>query len=168
MKKNHLYLSLLCGIVVGILLPSFLQNPVHAESTPKLPPGGERKEDLLSSHQTEARYDGIQFIPCRFLTSLCPDRCGHAKNVAMFTILSYLDYQKTGEYGDEKQMVFSVDVSSPVSESSPENEIRKTIAELKEGDVVRLDWNHIYVTEKGNSFPERPVTRLERLDKQEK
>lgn len=161
MKKNHLYLSLFLGMIVGIAVPFLFQPSARAEQQPQNVTPPSRQEDILSSHQTKARYDGIHFIPCRFRTALCPDKCGHSKNVAMFTVITYLDYKKTGEYGDEKQMVFSVDVSSPVTQASFADKVRQTISHLKDGAIVRLDWNHIYVTDKGSSFPERPVTKLE-------
>ena len=154
--------------MAGFALPMFLQSPVCAETEKNMKEEKSRTEKLLSSHQTEARFDGIQFIPCRFMTSLCPDKCGHAKNVAVFTISKYIDYKKTGKYGDEQQTVFFVDVSSPINGNSFASKIRQAIAHLKEGNTVRLDWNHIYVTEGGSSFPERPVTKLETLEIKEK
>lgn len=123
---------------------------------------GDEKRDTLSVHETIARFDGTEFIPCHFRTALCPDRCGHARTVAWFSILRYEKYEKKGQYGDEKATRFPMPISG---EASPEvDPVRiEVVKKLKPGDWVKLDWVHEYVHRDGSSFPERVVTRLERI-----
>ena len=119
--------------------------------------------ETLSVHRTLARYEGVVDQPCRFLTSLCPDRCDHGGRYAKFAIVEYTDYQKPGEYGDPKQETFLVRVAH--KDGSPDETtpapLRKVIGELREGQIVGLDWTHVYVTSpSGSKWPERIVTRL--------
>ena len=44
------------------------------------------------------------FKPHPFLHTI--DKCGHGGQVAVFTIVRYINYEKPGQYGDEKQAVF--------------------------------------------------------------
>lgn len=70
---------------------------------------------------------------CRFLTSLCPDKCDHARDFAVFRIVKYLDYRKPGKYGDEKQEQLMVDVNpahKPILQSA---DILKKISALNRG-----------------------------------
>lgn len=122
----------------------------------------EEKRETLSVHETIARFDGIQGQPCMYKTALCPDRCGHAKLLAWFTILRYEKYAKPGQYGDEKTDRFAMPVSGEASpEMNPAN--AEIVKGLKPGAWVRLNWVHEYVTKDGCSYPERAVTRLERI-----
>ena len=73
----------------------------------------------------EAEFTGIIHRKCRFLTSLCPDKCDHARDFAVFRIVKYLDYRKPGKYGDEKQDQLMVDVTD-------------ADYEIKQGDEVVL------------------------------
>lgn len=130
-----------------------------------------RTSEVLSTHSTLATYAGTAEQPCRFLTSLCPDRCGHASTVATFRIVRYLGYEKPGQYGDEQKDVFHVRVSGGRTHGgdTATPEVAALIATLASGDKVLLDWEHLYVTAKyangGEAkFPERPVTKLERAD----
>lgn len=123
---------------------------------------GEEKRDTLSIHETIARFDGTEFMPCRFRTALCPDRCGHARTVALFSILRYEKFEKKGQYGDEQTTRFSMPLSGDVSPEVDPMRI-EIVKRLKPGDWVRLDWVHEYVHRDGSSFPERVVTRLERI-----
>ena len=52
---------------------------------------------LLSSHDTVARFTGIKDHRCMGRTALCPDRCGDSGNLASFTVVRYLDYRKPGD-----------------------------------------------------------------------
>lgn len=124
------------------------------------------KRELLSSHRTEARFEGIQDHRCRGLTSLCPDQCGESGKLATFTILSYLDYQKPGEFGDPKQERFQVLIEDNHQTPKVPEAIRAAILALKPGERVRLDWNHDYVTRDGSSFPERPILALSKIPAQ--
>jgi len=127
-----------------------------------------REVATLSRHETHATFTGIQRSQCFFRTSLCPDRCGHAGEVALFTIDRYLSYEKNGQYGDPEAKQFHVRVDNnggSGSENQPEG-VSDKIRLLQVGQKVKLSWNHDYVTttwEGGGSgkSPERPVTRLE-------
>ena len=117
--------------------------------------------EILSSHKTIAVYDGIEHIPCRFRTSLCPDRCNHAKDVATFTIHEYLQYNMYGQYGDEKQSIFYADLNPNAEENAQPEEIIRIIKSLKPGQKVNLEWDHIYVqNHNGASYPERIIKAL--------
>lgn len=114
--------------------------------------------DVLAMHKTLARFEGFKQIVCRGRTALCPDRCGHSTVVAVFTIASYLDHHKGGEYGDGKQKMFEVDVLHPAP-GQPESVV-EAIDRLKPGDIVRLDWLHLYMHDGGAHYPARPVNNL--------
>ncbi|MBT9450753.1 hypothetical protein [Akkermansia glycaniphila] len=66
--------------------------------------------EVLATHKTIARFEGYRNIVCLGRAALCPDRCGHSTVVAGFTIVSYRDHHKSGQYGDEQQKVFEMDV----------------------------------------------------------
>jgi hypothetical protein len=120
----------------------------------------EDKRDLLSSHDTEARFEGLSDHQCLGRTSLCPDRCGDSGKLATFTIVKYLAYEKPGEYGDPKQEKFLVLIEDNQKNPKVPAAIRDAILALKPGDKVHLKWNHDYVTKGGSKSPERPVTEV--------
>jgi hypothetical protein len=120
------------------------------------------KRELLSSHDTMARFTGIRDHKCMGRTSMCPDQCGHSGKLATFEIIKYLNYEKTGEFGDPKQEQFQVLIEDNMGNVKVPAEIRTAILALKPGDSVHLKWNHDYVTRDGSSFPERPITLLEK------
>jgi hypothetical protein len=121
---------------------------------------------LLSSHRTEARFDGIADHRCRGRTSLCPDECGDSGKLATFTILQYLDHQKSNGYGDPKQKRFQILIEDNHQNSKVPAAIRATILTLKPGDRVRLDWNHDCITRAGSQFPQRPIVALTKIPAQ--
>lgn len=116
------------------------------------------ERQLLSLHETVAEFAGTAKMPCRFRTSLCPDKCGHAGDVATFTILGYIHYEKPGEYGDAKTAKYLHKVDAALA---------KQLAALKPGDKLLLVWQHDYVTRtsEGGSIksPERVIKKLEPL-----
>ena len=118
--------------------------------------------ETLSLHRTVARYEGTVEVPCRFRTALCPERCDHGGAYARFAIVQYTGYEKPGEYGDGRQEAFLVRVAH--KDGSPDaatpEALRLAIAALEPGQVVGLDWAHVYVSAGGVSAPERIVTRL--------
>lgn len=118
--------------------------------------------ETLSLHRTVARYEGTVEVPCRFRTALCPERCDHGGAYARFAIVEYTGYEKPGEYGDGRQEAFLVRVAH--KDGSPDaatpEALRLAIAALEPGQVVGLDWAHVYVSAGGVSAPERIVTRL--------
>jgi hypothetical protein len=100
-------------------------------------------------------------------TSLCPDRCGDSGKLATFVIVTYLNYEKPGEYGDPKQEKFVVLVEDNMGNVKVPKAIRVAVLALKPGDLVHLQWNHDYVTQGGSKFPERPIKDLSPLTKAE-
>lgn len=123
----------------------------------KLQPVPQR--ELLSSHDTVARFAGMKEHRCLGLTSLCPERCGHSGKLATFEVVKYVRYEKPGEYGDPKQEVFQVLVEDNMKNVKVPEAIRDAIFALKAGDLVRLQWNHDYISQEGAKFPERPILR---------
>lgn len=130
-------------------------------------PAPEKQRELLSAHETVARFTGLKDHQCMGRTSLCPDRCGDSGKLATFEIVRYLSYEKPGEYGDPKQERFLVLIEDKMKNPKVPAAIRDAILALKPGDLVRLQWNHDYVTQAGSKFPERPITRLSVLTKEQ-
>ena len=119
--------------------------------------------ETLSTHRTVATFDGLVDVPCRFMTAECPDKCDHGGTYAKFSIVEYTDYQKPGEYGDEKQSQFMIRVAHKdgTPDADAPEPLRNVIARLAPGQVVGLDWSHVYVTDAhGSKWPERIITRL--------
>ncbi|MBC8127860.1 MAG: hypothetical protein H8M99_12035 [Gloeobacteraceae cyanobacterium ES-bin-144] len=127
-------------------------------------PAPDQHRELLSSHDTEARFAGLSDHRCMGLTSLCPDQCGESGKLATFKIVKYLDYKKPGEYGDPQQEQFMVLFEDNLKKAKVPVAIRDAILALKPGEMVHLKWNHDYVTEGGSKFPERPIVALNPLD----
>ena len=120
------------------------------------------QRELLSSHDTNARFTGLKDHKCMGRTSLCPDRCGHSGKLAVFEIVEYLNYEKPGKYGDPKQERFQILVEDNMGNVKVPAAIRDAILALKTGDSVHLKWNHDYVSRDGSKFPERVITLLEK------
>lgn len=116
--------------------------------------------DLLAVHRTIAVFVEIRHQPCRFMTSLCPDHCNHAKDVAVFKIETYTEYAKMGEYGDDKADEFYVSLNQNDPEDAQTQEIIDQIRALTPGAKVELGWDHIYVHDDAGSRPRRPVKVL--------
>lgn len=115
---------------------------------------------MLSTHRTNAVYEGIRHLPCLHKTSLCPDKCNHARDVAVFRITAYREYVKDNpHHGDPQAAEFFM----PLKEGE---EVSATLLEyargLQVGDAVKLDWVHEYVRSEGASYPRRRVTQLAR------
>lgn len=129
------------------------------------------KRELLSLHETVAKFAGTREHTCRGLTSLCPDRCGHSGDMASFDIVGYVRYEKPGKYGDPKATNFMFLVQDNNKNPKVPKELAEQVAALKDGDLVRLTWRHEYVTRKegggSSSFPERPVTLLKKITQEE-
>mmetsp|Transcript_4810 Transcript_4810/g.11797 ORF Transcript_4810/g.11797 Transcript_4810/m.11797 type:complete len:142 (-) Transcript_4810:1251-1676(-) len=125
---------------------------------------------LLARNDTVAQYVGVTHRPCRFLTSLCPNNCGHAADTADFKILKYLVYERPGQYGDDQSEMFYFDLKTGQGRGpakATQEEYAAKCAQLKPGDHVKLNWLHEYVTDGGSKFPERPVTLLEPISDEE-
>ncbi len=117
--------------------------------------------EVLSTHRTISVLESLAPKLCMGLTSLCPDQCGHSGLMATFAVQQYTEYQKLGEYGDDRSSHFYLLLSDP---AVPEA-VRRVAATLTVGQTVRLDWNHIYTSRQeaggGESkYPERPVLAL--------
>lgn len=109
--------------------------------------------EVLATHKTIARFEGYRNIVCLGRPALCPERCGHSTVVAGFTIVSYRDHHKSGQYGDEQQKVFEMEVllSSPGQPALVMAAVRK----LSPGDVVNLEWQDLYIYDGCSSYPAR-------------
>jgi hypothetical protein len=130
------------------LLVSLVNLPAQA---------GQGSAEVLSSHRTKAVYEGTRHLPCRHRTALCPDRCGHTRDVAVFRITEYVAYEKPGEYGDPKTAEFLLPLKEGEEVSAA---ILAAAKDLSKGAAVRLEWLHEYVTREGSKYPRRRVTLL--------
>ena len=117
--------------------------------------------ELLSSHDTIAKFTGITDHKCMGLTALCPDKCGDSGRMATFEIVKYLSYVKAGEYGDEKSKEFQVLMEDNMKKPKLPAAVLKAINAFQPGTIVHLKWNHDYVTLGGSKFPERPILAVE-------
>ena len=123
-----------------------------------------RTYDVLCVNEVTATFKGIEHIPCRFMTSLCPDRCGHATDVATFEINEYLKYEKPGQYGDDKQTQLMWDLKPASAYNRLHPEYLEIVKNLQPGQKVKVNWTHFYVTdENGSKSPERTVTFFEKI-----
>ena len=118
--------------------------------------------DTLAKHVVIATFDGIVHQPCRFMTSLCPDRCGHAKDLAVFKIDEYVDFEKNSQYG-EKVTVFQADINPNAVNNRQEQKFIDIMKTLQPGQKVKIHWDHIYVHNNGANYPERLIRELEVL-----
>ena len=125
------------------------------------------QRDLLSKHETVAKFDGVTVKQCFFMTAFCPDECSHGGATGVFTIIKYLSYEKPGEYGDPKSDKHHIRVKDPVESTGLTPQVKEVFDGLHEGDYVLLSWNHDYVHTDGCSSPERPITKLKKISKEE-
>jgi len=140
-------------VLLAAVLPLGAQHA--APSQPSAP-----QVDVLSTHRTDAVYEGVRHLPCRHRTALCPDKCGHAMDVAVFRITAYRGYEKNNpNHGDPEAREFLLPLKADESVSA---EVLATARALKEGDAVKLGWVHEYVRAEGASYPRRRVTELAR------
>ena len=116
--------------------------------------------ELLSRHETLAEYAGTEEGKESMLR-VFPPRPN--KVYALFKIVEYLEYEKTGEYGDPRQDAFRLAYDDSNMNAA------LALSSLEEGQRVLLSWNHDYVTrsesvdgrETAAHYPERVVTKLE-------
>jgi hypothetical protein len=153
---------------IGLCAFSAVAGPLLA-LTPRLARAADPKDkrELLAKNQTIAEFQGVAYQQCRGLTSLCPDKCGGSGDFASFRIVKYVAYEKPGEYGDTKQTEYAFQVIDNMKNLKVPKAISDTVAALKKGDYVILDWNHDYVTKDGSSSPERPIVKLEKVTKEQ-
>ena len=153
--NRRLWLSCSCAVLAAAGLAAWAEDAPAA------------KRELLSRHETVAQFQGIQSRTCLGLTAFCPDRCGHSGRFAAFRILAYTDYEKPGQYGDPKQGSFAFQTEDNLGNAKIAADLAAAVKALQPGDCVRLGWRHEYITRDGSSFPERPVTRIEKITKEE-
>ncbi len=135
-----------------LLAPALLAAP--------LPPAEE-----LASNTVTAIYESIVELPCRHLTSDCPDRCDHAQRIARFRVVENEAYSRPGEYGDDKLepgQALAVDMKNDVEGQEPA--VQALVQSLRPGDAVRLTIRHYYVKTDAAHYPVRPVTFIERIE----
>lgn len=157
--------NILIPIVTAVALASVT---AHAEDKPAPEPVAKKEHRvpaegesiLLSSHSTVAEFAGIKEHRCMGRTALCPDNCGDSGSLAVFKIISYIDYQKPGKYGDPKSAKFQILIEDNKGNVKIDKKIIATIKELKAGDTVTLKWNHDYVTKNSSTFPVRTIVEL--------
>ena len=126
------------------------------------------KADLLATNTVVAVYRGTVKPPCHFRTALCPDRCGHSREQAVFTIKTSEDYSHPGKYGDDR-LTPGTKWMIGTKDDVPGQDVAvlSQLAGLKPGDTVRMTISHYYVTVKNSSYPVRPVTSLTILPEKE-
>jgi hypothetical protein len=130
-------------------------------------PKPEESREKLSKHQTVAQFVGISEHKCLGMTALCPDQCGHSGQMATFRIVKYLAYEKPGQYGDEKQKQYQFLVEDNMKNLKVPANIKTGVDALKPGDYVLLDWQHDYVSKDGSKYPERNITQLKPITREE-
>ncbi len=116
----------------------------------------------LARNEVLAMYVGTRKVPCMHRTALCPNKCDHAKTVAVFKVIRNENYAKTVGYGDVKAEVddeICVDINMDVEGQSLET--LETIQQLNTSDYVHLTQVHYYVTKEYTSYPVRPIVKLE-------
>lgn len=151
---------LICVMVLGVAGSGRL-DAAKKKAKPK------DKTELLSAHETEAVFTGIEFRTCRGKTGRCPENCGSSGEFAIFTIEKYLKYEKPGKYGDAKAKDKRIQISDFHKKPKGDPKLNETIKGLTKGDRVLLFWDHNYVTRGGSSMPVRPITKLEKIEKKE-
>ena len=142
---------------VHLVALAMSENVAAATSEPSF------RREMLSTHATVAVYRGIE-MGRESLRRIYPPQ--EDRRWAVFDIEAYVAFEKPGRYGDERQRVFKI----LADESNFTSALH--LAALAEGDRVRLDWTHAYVTrtetvdgrETSASYPERAVTALRPVD----
>lgn len=128
------------------------------------------KADKLASNTVVAQFLDLQDIPCRHLTADCPNNCDHATKVARFRVRQNENYDKCGEYGDDKieaGSIMMVDVKKPTP-GQDDAAVFALIDSLKPGDTVRLTQTHYYGEIDGCLTPFRPITAAEKVEKKDR
>ena len=150
-----------------LLVLAFVVSPVMLPAAAKAAADKpqDAKRERLANHETLAVFEGVKYSRCLGRTALCPDRCGQSGEFAGFAIKKYLKYEKLGQYGDPEQQTFLVQVSDFDKKPQGDPKILETVRGLTKGDYVLLSWHHDYVTRAGSSFPDRPIVKLEGIDK---
>ena len=159
--KKKTYLPALLGPVL-LMLVVFSPAVLADESNPEK--HEEVKREMLSTHETIAEFQGLEYRVCQGKTGDCPEKCGSSGEFAIFKIVNYLKYEKPGQYGDPKQQTYRIHVTDfhrkPIDEK-----LGPIISKLKKGDKVMLAWRHDYLTtESGSKYADRVVTKLQKME----
>lgn len=131
--------TFLIALTLTAAVPAIDTAPKQPPPTPAAVP--EKQRELLSSHNTVARFEGLKYHKCMGRTSLCPEHCGESGQLASFAIVKYLKYAKPGEYGDPKQEKFMILIEDNMGNVKVPKAIRDAVLALKPGDLVHLQWN---------------------------
>eukprot|EP00930_Biecheleria_cincta_P080385 TRINITY_DN68612_c0_g1_i1.p1 TRINITY_DN68612_c0_g1~~TRINITY_DN68612_c0_g1_i1.p1 ORF type:complete len:152 (-),score=19.41 TRINITY_DN68612_c0_g1_i1:423-878(-) len=122
-------------------------------------PAVEEEREVMFSYISSATFVGARHQPCRHLTSLCPDRCGHATDVYSFQ----LDTLATTKNEASSNARFVTPETEGGTHMIGESDLKQYLGlakSLSPGDKVILEWSHDYVTKGGCSGPDYPVTKL--------
>ena len=120
------------------------------------------QRDLLYGYKAVATFQESHHQPCRFMTSLCPDQCGHATDVYRF----HLDKLQAQKGNGDTRFVTPVKEGTDYVVGAKDLGTFAAVANaLQAGDKVNLAWNHDYVTtHSGSKFPQRPVVDLSKVE----
>ena len=121
------------------------------------------KEEVLAINEVIATFTKIEHVPCCFRTALCPDRCDHASDIAIFKVDEYLKYEKPGKYGDDKVEEFNWDLKPTADNNKLHPEYLEIVKGLQPGQKVKINWTHFYIHDDHGAHPERSVTFFEKL-----
>ena len=122
----------------------------------------EQREWMVRYQSEDAEYLGSEHRPCRFKTSLCPDRCNHAMVVHSFK-LHHLHAEVNADSSHAKWVTpQAAGATHHVSEGQMCADTKSKACSLAAGDRVVLHWNHDYVTINKASGPDYPVVKLEK------
>lgn len=120
--------------------------------------------ELLASNTVVAIYEQTVDRPCMHMTSLCPDRCDHADKLAVFRVIRNEQYNRPGEYGDDRAEPGSpIHISVLKDQEGQDPSVRPFVAGLQPGDTVRFTVEHRYMDKDGSRYPVRPVTKIEKV-----
>mmetsp|Transcript_46423 Transcript_46423/g.107181 ORF Transcript_46423/g.107181 Transcript_46423/m.107181 type:complete len:147 (+) Transcript_46423:3-443(+) len=126
----------------------------------------ETHREVMYSYAAKATFGGKRHQPCMYMTSLCPNNCGHATDVYDF-MLDELT-ATLNEASKHAKWVTPVKAGEAYPIGTKDLKACQEVADtLSKGDVVSLEWSHDYVTitEGGcsSSGPERPVSKITKL-----
>lgn len=121
-----------------------------------------RTADVLARLRARVVYAGVQRRKCVHLTSLCPDRCNHARAWASFGVIEWLAYEKPGQYGDDKAATFAVQLEPVEAGVEHAAGFLDAVAGLEPGDGLEIEWLHEYVTTTwvGGGSSKSPIRRV--------
>eukprot|EP01126_Amoeba_proteus_P023314 TRINITY_DN2344_c0_g1_i7.p1 TRINITY_DN2344_c0_g1~~TRINITY_DN2344_c0_g1_i7.p1 ORF type:complete len:130 (-),score=14.02 TRINITY_DN2344_c0_g1_i7:123-512(-) len=123
--------------------------------------------ELIVQYTSTCVFEGKAHRSCFFRTSLCPDRCSHATTLYTFKPLQLDVFPNTNSSHLRWVQPHTQDEAVVIGRSDFNNFLDLADS-LEPNDVVKLNWNHDYVTTTwpdGTSFsgPDRPVVLLEKV-----